>query len=68
MTDDGPEADPDEIASLGQRALGRAIDLMVVAVISLAFFAPQLVRDADDATVPRWARLAILAVWLAYEA
>lgn len=62
---DGAE---DEIAGLAQRALARSIDLMVVGIISLAFFTPQLVRDPDDASAPRWVQWAIFGLWLAYEA
>jgi uncharacterized RDD family membrane protein YckC len=58
----------DEIASLAQRAMGRSIDLMVVAVISLAFFAPQIAADPSDASVPRWTQIAVFGVWLVYEA
>ncbi len=67
---DRPEDHPasDEIASVAQRSLGRAIDLTVVAVISLALFAPQLVSRTDDVTVPRWTQVAVFALWLAYEA
>lgn len=63
MTDGG-----DEIASLAQRAMGRSIDLMVVAVISLAFFAPQIATSPDDTSVPRWTQIAVFGVWLVYEA
>lgn len=64
-----PAAHGDPLASLAQRALARAIDLLVVGLISLAFFAPQLaVQDGQDATVPRWTQLAVLGLWLAYEA
>ncbi len=58
----------DEVASLAQRALGRGIDLLVVAVISLALFAPQLVTRGDDDSVPRWTQVAVLVLWLVYEA
>ena len=76
MTDPASGADPDqpapgardEVAGLAQRALARSIDLMVVGIISLAFFAPQLVRDPDDASAPRWVQFAVFGLWLAYEA
>ncbi len=71
MTDSRPQAgEPagDQVAGLAQRALARSIDLMVVGIISLAFFAPQLVRDPDDASAPRWVQWAVFALWLAYEA
>ncbi len=76
MTDPVPGADPDEpvepgrdeVAGLAQRALARSIDLMVVGIISLAFFAPQLVRDPDDQSAPRWVQFAVFGLWLAYEA
>ena len=63
------EAPPtlDEVASLGQRALARSVDLLIVAVISLAFFARQLAVRSEE-TVPRWTQVAVFLVWLAYEA
>ncbi|MEM7285337.1 MAG: RDD family protein [Actinomycetota bacterium] len=70
MTDPGAGAGQsgDEIAGLAQRALARSIDLMVVGIISLALFAPQLIRNPDDADAPRWVQFAVFGLWLAYEA
>ena len=58
----------DELASLAQRAMARAIDLLVVGLISLAFFAPQLAVTDGDETVPRWTQIVVLLLWIAYEA
>ena len=43
------------------------MDLLIVAVISLAFFARHLVIRGDE-SVPRWTQIAVFLVWLAYEA
>lgn len=72
MTDPGRGAsavgDGDQIASLAQRAMARSVDLMVVAVVSLALFAPQLILKGAEARVPRWTQVAVFVLWLAYEA
>ena len=69
MTGSPDEMPPgDEVAALAQRAMGRAIDLLVVGLISLAFFAPQLAVTDGDTTVPRWTQVAVFGVWMAYEA
>ncbi len=58
----------DELASFMQRAMARSVDLMVVAIISLALFAQQLAIRGDDESVPRWTQVAVFLLWLAYEA
>jgi uncharacterized RDD family membrane protein YckC len=58
----------DELASFMQRAMARAIDLLVVAVISLALFAQQLALTGGEGSVPRWTQVAVFVLWLAYEA
>lgn len=70
---DGADAQPsfgpgDELAGFAQRAMARAVDLMVVAVISLALFAQQLAVSGDDDSVPRWTQIAVFAMWMVYEA
>ena len=47
--------------------MARSVDLLVVAVISLAFFAQQLAVRGDE-SVPRWTQVAVFLVWLTYEA
>lgn len=63
-----PVPGSDQIASLAQRAMARSVDLMVVAVVSLALFAPQLILEGGEAEVPRWTQVAVFVLWLAYEA
>lgn len=58
----------DELASFAQRAMARSVDLLVVAVLSLALLAPQLQGQPGDGSVPRWAKIAVAVVWLGYEA
>lgn len=58
----------DALASFAQRAMARLIDLLVVAVLSLALLAPQLQGQPGDGSVPRWAKIAVAVVWLGYEA
>jgi uncharacterized RDD family membrane protein YckC len=54
------------VAPLGLRAFARAIDLLVVAVISLAVTVPLVEGSGDD--VPRSVQLLSLGGWLLYEA
>ncbi len=59
-------ADGDRVASIMSRAFARSIDLLVVALLSLAFTVPFVSPTGSD--VPRWVQLASLASWLVYEA
>ena len=61
-----PTPSADIVAPLMSRAFARSIDLLVVAVISLAFTVPFV--EADGQSVPRWVQLVTLGGWLAYEA
>ena len=69
MTDEVAPAPPaDEVASLAQRAIGRAIDLLIVATFSMAILVPAVGVEGDVVDVPRWTQVAALALWLVYEA
>lgn len=56
----------DVIAPVALRAFARAIDLLIVAVISLAFTLPLVEGSGED--VPRSVQLLSLGGWLLYEA
>ena len=62
----GLPARRDLVAPLALRAFARAIDLLVVAVISLAVTVPSVGGPTDD--VPTTVKLLSLAGWLVYEA
>ena len=64
----GDAVDRDPLASIAQRAFARAIDLLTVAIISLAFTVPLVERNGDDFSIPRSAQLLSLIGWLVYEA
>lgn len=63
-----PNTIRDEVASLAQRAIGRAIDLLIVATFSMAILVPAVGVEDDVVNVPRWTQVAALALWLLYEA
>lgn len=63
----GDGAHADVVASFSQRAFARAIDFLVIAIISLAFTAPTIETAGDDVSVPRSVQLLSLAGWLIYE-
>lgn len=48
--------------------MARSVDLLVVAVVSLALFAPQLILKGGEAEIPRWTQVAVFGLWLTYEA
>ncbi len=57
----------DEIASLAQRAIARALDLMTIAIVTLAVFAPQLTTADADNDISGWTQLAVFVIWVVYE-
>lgn len=63
----GHEPEGDELASIGQRALARIVDWIIVSTVLLSLVAVGLRRDGDDVEVPLWVRVTWLVSWMAYE-
>ncbi len=44
------------------------MDLLIIATVSLAVFAPRAVGADDTSEVSAWTQVALIAIWVAYEA
>lgn len=66
---DFPARGPNSLASVGQRALARLVDLAIVGLPALLLVVPFVHIDGDKAVadVPRWVGVVALAIAVSYE-
>jgi uncharacterized RDD family membrane protein YckC len=55
-------------ATLGQRTLARAIDLVIISSVVIALGGAMTTNDSGQPEIPRWVVLAVALCYLAYEA
>lgn len=68
--EDFPPKGPNSLASIGQRATGRIIDMVVMSIPAIILVLPFVRVDGDDvkAEIPTWVGFVALMLVIAYEA